>query len=278
MARILQLEQEQERLEPTTDEEQVGDLDQFEVTEKATSKDAEPQEEDQMPEKYQGKSVQEIVRMHQEAEKALGRQSSEVGDLRKVVDTYIQTQLSSTSNTASTTKADEDENEEDIDFFSDPDKAVNRAIANHPSIKEANARNEQYRKSNALETLTKKHPDMGDILQDEAFGEWIQGSKIRSNLFVLADKQYDYDAADELFSLWKDRKQLVQNTTDVEKKQRQKVVKSASTGSASGNADGASSKKIYRRADIINLMKTNPERYAALADEITKAYAEKRVK
>ena len=30
--------------------------------------------------------------MHQEAEKLLGRQSSEVGELRKVVDDYISTQ------------------------------------------------------------------------------------------------------------------------------------------------------------------------------------------
>ena len=54
-----------------------------------------PQEDD-IPEKYQGKSTAEIVRMHQEAEKLLGRQSSEVGELRSVVDNYIQTQLDTT--------------------------------------------------------------------------------------------------------------------------------------------------------------------------------------
>ena len=36
--------------------------------------------------------------------------------------------------------------------------------------------------------------------------------------------------------------------------------------------------KVYRRADIIKLMKTDPERYNALSDEILKAYAEGRVK
>jgi hypothetical protein len=51
-----------------------------------------PPEED-IPEKYRGKSTAEIVRMHQEAEKLLGRQSSEVGELRGVVDQYIKTQL-----------------------------------------------------------------------------------------------------------------------------------------------------------------------------------------
>ena len=42
--------------------------------------------EEDIPDKYRGKSIQDIVRMHQEAEKAIGRQSAEVGDLRGVVD------------------------------------------------------------------------------------------------------------------------------------------------------------------------------------------------
>ena len=38
----------------------------------------EPQEPD-IPDKYKGKTAEELVQMHQEAEKLLGRQSSEVG-------------------------------------------------------------------------------------------------------------------------------------------------------------------------------------------------------
>ena len=158
-----------------------------------------------VPEKYQGKSTAEIVRMHQEAEKLLGKQSSEVGELRKVVDDYIQTQLSTQETQA--TQADEE-----IDFFSDPDKAVERAINNHPKIKEAENISNQYRQSTAMNKLQTKHPDMQGILQDEKFAEWIKGSKIRQQLFVQADQQYDYDAADELFSLWKERQQVVTQT------------------------------------------------------------------
>ena len=53
--------------------------------------------EDDIPDKYKGKSTAEIVRMHQEAEKLLGKQSGEVGELRSVVDSYIQTQLDTTT-------------------------------------------------------------------------------------------------------------------------------------------------------------------------------------
>ncbi len=41
---------------------------------------------------------------------------------------------------------------------------------------------------------------------------------------------------------------------------------------------GESSKKVYRRADLIQLQLRDPDRYAALSDEIMQAYIEKRVR
>ena len=232
-----------------------------------------PQEEEEssLPEKYQGKSLEDIVQMHQEAEKLLGRQSSEVGELRKVVDNYIQTQLE--------TQAPQQpvEPEDDIDYFTDPKAAVERAISNHPKIKEAEQFAQENRKQTALANLQQRHPDMQDILKDPQFADWIQASKIRTKLFVDADQRYDHDAADELFSLWKERKQVAQQSLNVEQQARKQSVKSASTGNAKATAE-PSRKKIYRRADIIKLMNNDPDRYAALSDEIFKAYSEGRVK
>ena len=228
-----------------------------------------PEPQEDIPEKYQGKSTAEIVRMHQEAEKLLGRQSSEVGELRSVVDNYIQTQLDTTPATQ--------EPEEDIDFFSDPDKAVERAIKNHPSIKAAEAQTQQYKQQTAQSQLQQRHPDMQEILQDGKFVDWIKGSKIRTQLFAQADTQYDYEAADELFTIWKERQQTVAQTAVNEKASRKEAVKTASTGGAKGSGETAS-KKVYRRSDIIKLMQTDPDRYLALSPEIERAYAEKRVR
>jgi hypothetical protein len=230
-----------------------------------------PQEQSTVPEKYQGKSLEEVVQMHQEAEKLLGRQSGEVGELRKVVDDYISTQTP--------TQAPQQivEPEDDIDYFTDPQGAVNRAIENHPKIREAEQYTEQYKKQSSLATLQAKHPDMQKILGDPKFAEWIKASKIRTQLFVAADQQYDADAADELFSLWKERKVVAQQTANVEKQARKQTLKAASTGNARGSSQGTR-KKVYRRADIIKLMRTDPDRYTALADEIMAAYAEGRVK
>ena len=263
-AKLIDERPEEDNVDTTeldTQEEQFEQEPQYEVTQ---------QTEDDLPDKYRGKSAAELARMHQEAEKLLGRQSSEVGELRKVVDSYIQTQLSQQ-------QAPEQSQDDDYDYFTDPDKAINKAIENHPKIKEAEQYTQQYKKATALNQLQSKHPDMQQILQDNRFADWIQGSKIRTQLFVQADQQYDYEAADELLSLWKERQTTVKQTAQAEKAGRQAAVKTANTGNARGNPD-SQSRKIYRRADIIKLMKTDPDRYQSLSDEIMKAYQEGRVK
>ena len=231
-----------------------------------------PQPESELPEKYQGKSVEDLVQMHQELERFTGKQSTEVGDLRKVVDDYIssQTQLSQQA-------PEVQQQDEEVDFFVDPQTAVARAIDNHPKIKEAQAYTEQAKKQAALAQLQQQHPDMESVLQDPKFAEWIQGSKIRTQLFIRADQEYDYDAASELFSNWKERTQVVKQTAEVEKASRKNAIKSASTGNARGAGEGTR-KKVYRRADIIKLMQADPDRYMALQPEIMEAYADGRVK
>jgi len=266
MARILE-----ERTDVIEDQETQETPEEETTLEQEQEQEQETTEEQEVPQKYQGKSTAEIIRMHQEAEKLLGKQSSEVGELRKVVDDYIQTQLSEQAPQQS------EPEQEEIDFFSEPDKAVARAIDNHPKIKEAEKISNQYRQSTAMAELQRRHPDMNEILQNNKFVDWIKGSKIRQQLFVQADQQYDYEAADELFTLWKERQQVVSQTAATEKTERKKAVKAASTGNVRGSGE-QSAKKVYRRSDIIKLMKEDPERYMSLSNEIMAAYADGRVR
>ena len=252
-------------------EEELEATDQLDTQDTIEEPYEEEPQQPEVPEKYRGKSVEELVQMHQELEKFSGKQSTEVGELRKVVDDYIQTQLSQQA------PQKQQDDGDDVDFFVDPKTAVSRAIDNHPKIREAQAYTEQYKKQATLAQLQQQHPDMEQVLQDPKFAEWIKGSKVRTQLFVQADQQYDYDAANELFSLWKERAQAVQQTAQAEKLARKSAVKSATTGNARGTTEG-SRRKTYRRTDIIELMKKDPDRYMALQPEIMAAYAEGRVK
>ena len=140
-----------EREIETNENEEIGSVGE-------TQEVAQEEPQQDIPEKYQGKSMQDVVKMHQEAEKLLGKQSSEVGELRKVVDDFISAQL------AAQQAPEQQQEEDDTDFFTDPKQAVARAIENHPKIREAEQYTTQYKKQTALSALQSKHPDMQQIL------------------------------------------------------------------------------------------------------------------
>jgi len=259
-----------EVVEPT----EVETPDMFEAAEAP-----QPQESnDEIPEKYRGKTIKDLVKMHQEAEEVFQKHSAEVGETRKevkelqyVVDNYIQKEL--TNQAPQEQKTDENE---DVDFFVDPVKAVDSRINNHPKIKAAEEITEKYRKQAALNQLQTQHPDMDEILSDPKFEEWVKSSPIRSRLAVEADQMYNVEAANELFSLYKERATMVAQTAEAEKNQRSRALKTASTGGARGSNDGVR-RNTYRRSDIINMMINEPDKYKARSGEFLKAYEEGRV-
>ena len=254
--------------EPQQEDEELESQEQ--EPEQETPETEPPDEEDDIPEKYKGKSVKDIVRMHQEAERAIGKQGSEVGELRRIVDEFVRAQTVTKQQQAP-------EVEEEVDFFTDPDKAIAKAISKHPKVQQAEQMAAQMAQAKILQDLKSTHPDYGDIIKDASFVDWIGKSKVRQELFSRADRYYDFDAANELLSTWKERNQVVQQTKAVEKVERKQAVKAASTGATKGSGETAS-KKTYRRADIIELMRFNPDRYQELAPDIMQAYAEGRVK
>lgn len=236
---------------------------------------AEPTESTELDGKYQGKSAAELAEMHSNLEKLMGKQSQEVGELRKAFDDMVKTSITSQQTAAQS--APEPEVSE-IDFFTDPRAAVAKEIANHPTLKAAEQAALEMAKEKAITSLKSNHPKMAETLSDPKFQEWVAKSKIRTQLYQNADQQYDYEAANELLDLWGERRTVVEKTAAVEKQAQKAEVKKAATGSARSNPAGTSSKKVYRRADIRELMNSNPKRYEAMQDEIMQAYAEGRIK
>jgi hypothetical protein len=254
----------EEGLESIEETDEVVDVKSNDIVEETAQPEA-----DALPEKYKGKSAKEIAQMHMEAEKLIGRQGSEVGQLRRIVDTYIQAQAK--------TKEQQTEETGEVDFYSDPQKAVEKAIENHPKIKAVESYNLEVQRANALNQLKTSHPDFADVVADGSFQTWVHSSPVRSELFVRADKHLDYQAADELLTLYKQISNRSKETVEAEKKARSQSIKAATTTVKSGS-DEAPSKKIYRRSDIIELMQRNPDKYDAMQDEILKAYREGRVR
>lgn len=226
-------------------------------------------DENEVPEKYRGKTQRELVEMHQNAEAQMGRHSQEVGELRGVVDTFIRSQMEAQEQAKT--------EEEAPDFHLDPEAAVAYAVENHPDVKAAKAQGVDYQKATSQAQLQAKHPDMADILGDAKFAEWVKASPTRMRLYAEANHQFNFDSADELFSTYKERTRVVNDAAGAEAVARKDALKAASTGSAKASAAPAS-KKIFRRADIIKLMQSDRARYDAMQDEIMAAYKDKRVR
>ncbi len=227
-----------------------------------------------IPDKFSGKSVEDIVKSYQNLEQELGRKSQEIGELRQLSDSFLKAEIS--RNDGQTSLQSENSNgETESDFFEDPSKAVNSLIENHPKFQEFQARQSQDTSKGQLEQT---HPDYIDIVQDSNFQDWVKASKFRVDLFEQADK-YDYAAADELLTHWKERS-MIDKTAEVKEQQkatRKKNLKAGKTESRV-SSESTAGKKTYRRADLIRLKQNDPTRYADLADEIFNAYAEGRVK
>ena len=240
--------------------------------EEVVAEEATEETHDDLPDKYQGKTTAEIARMHQELEKRLGQQSQEVGELRRHFDEYVQTSINAQQS------APEAPVEEDVDFFADPARAMAQAIERHPTLQQAQAVAAEMAKSQALAKLKTNHPDMDEVLANSKFQDWVKASEIRTKMYQEADQQYDFAKANELLNLYKERATVVEQTKVVEKQAQKNEIKKASTGTARSNPEGGTSRKVYRRRDIIELMNTDPARYEALMPEIMKAYSEGRVK
>jgi hypothetical protein len=95
-------------------------------------------------------------------------------------------------------------------------------------------------------------------------------------LYAKADGEFDYDSANELLSTYKQLKGVkAKQTTDAGETQRKSNLKAASVDVG---GSGESGKRVYRRADLIRLKMTDPDRYEALSGEIMQAYQDGRVR
>lgn len=256
------------------DGEELATLDELATLGKEPESPEAKPAEPELPDKYRGKTAAEIAKMHMEAEKALGRQGAELGELRRLTDDVIKRSFVAQPSPASTSPTPE---EDELDIYADPKTAVNKLVENHPKIRQLEAEREFERRQASIQKLETTHPDFEEIVQNPEFHEWVGASKVRSMLFAKAHSDFDFDAADELFTTFK----AIKGTA----KAPETTSKPQSTGqtlprgrTASGDTGFESGRKIWSRAEIIRLHQTDRKRYEELQPEIMRAYAEKRVR
>ena len=230
-------------------------------------------QETNIPDKYKNKSVDELIKMHQEAEKVISRQGNEVAEVRSLADQLIKQQLPKQEISEPQSNIDE------VDFFADPVTTVNKVIEKHPLIQKVTQETIAARRIENKRALLDAHPDQAQIVAEQEFKDFIMASPIRQQLFVKADREFDFESANELLSTYKEIKKAKQQmNTDAATAVASANEKRLKDGKVDAGGTGASGKKIFNRAALMRLMATDRDKYDAMSDEILQAYREGRVR
>jgi len=231
---------------------------------------AQEQPDDDIPDKYRGKSAAEIIRMHQDAERLLGKQGNEVGELRKIVDDIL-------VKSAQPSQAPEPE----LDFFDNPKKAIEASVqaalnsdSRLKTLEQQAAEAEKVKKSAMLKAA---HPDYMEVVNSPDFIKWVTKSERRLKRFQESHTNFDTETASELLDDYKELASYRKQGETKTKASSVKAANAASTGSAKASGESRG-KPLLSRDALIELKRTNPEKYYANIEQIKQAYLEDRVR
>ncbi len=215
-----------------------------------------------LPEGYEGKTMAEVVEMHQAAISKLGKQGNEVGALRR--------ELQDIRDAMSSRQAEA----EAVDFWDDPERAIDQRLKKtlSPILEQLDS----YKVEAAKATLTREFPDWEATVGSEEFQNWVAEDESRLGQFREAHYEANAKAA---ISLLKTYNQVATS----ERKQegaREEAVKRDRNLRASVTEGGTARQtrgKRYSRSALIALQNSDRDRYNALLPEIEAAYKAGRV-
>ena len=277
-------------------EDGTGNLDKLrqDLTEAITATDNDRKEteaaekqlhsEDVIPEKYRGKSIEDVIKMHQNAERKIGQTGNELGQYKQLTD-----QLLDLKRREDLAKGGAEPEEEDdlpkitpSDILDDPDAAVARAV--EARLNRAERKKErQSAEEQAVrlqESFAARHPDAADIAEDPEFQQFVQKSPSRQMLAAAALNAGNLFAANVLLDEWKSGRSSEETHEGQSEPAIEKARKATTISSGSSHASDAPAGKVYSRLDLIKLKLHDPETYQSeqFQNEIMRAYAEGRVK
>jgi len=223
--------------------------------------------EKKTPDKFKGKSIEEVIDSYVSLEQHSGRMANELGELRRLVEAQVKHGQDKDADVGESPKSDPITFE---DFVTDPNQAVEKLVG--ARVKPLIDKLEQKEQLERKQSFESKHSSWESDLADPTFQQWVTKSKYRQNLFLKAN-QFDIDAADELWSEWAEKKEVLKSMADKEESQKKEelddAIRKVSTETSS---TGASSKKYVSKESLINLQVNDPEKYARLQDKIYQLY------
>lgn len=233
-----------------------------------------------IPEKFKGKSLEEVVKAYQELESLQGRTANEVGQLRaqhSTLDHLLRTKRENDLRANGDTRVQEKPITA-ADLLENPQQALNNYLENRESATTKDLRDRLAAQEAQLQQqqFLGRHPDWSQYMNDPEFIEWTKQTPYRMNLARQA-AQENLQAADAILSEFKAYKPLLSQAasqnTNLEAARKVGLERSATSGDGTKPAG-----KIIRRVDAQALRISDPDKYdsPAFQNELLKAIAEDR--
>ena len=252
------------------------------VDETPNPTEAQPQQ-DELPDKFKGKSPKEIVDAYRNLETELGRARNEIGTMRRLSDELLGIRTAGAQPTTPQPPARAKLTPDDI--LADPEASV---IAVAKEVSNVRADEQEIRLARLEYDLTlgrfeQKHPEYKDVMADPAFAAWVQKSPLRARL-ATATVNGDFASADELFTLYSEatagagtvQQQQAPDPTDQARKAS--LTRPGSSAAPASGSPSNAGKPIWSRQKLLDMRINNPEEFERLQPQILQAYAEKRVR
>lgn len=259
-------------------------LDLTKGPDKAEAAPDEPQVADEVPDKFKGKTLTDVIEMYRNSESELGRARNEIGQVRRLADELLGVNRAALAKQRDDNRALARKPITADSLLQDPESQV-VAVAKEVADERASAAEERLARMEYELTLSRfeqKHPKFRDTMQDQSFGSWVQQSSFRQRL-AMAASQGDFGAADELFSLYTEHSSARGSSQDASEVDTQAQARKAGLArpggsTAAGVTTTKSGKAIWSREKLLAMRLDNPELFDRLQPQILEAYAEGRVK
>ena len=249
------------------------------IEEKSKTTQKQPEESSkEIPAKYADKSLEDIITMHQNAEKALSRQGAELGEVRRLADQLIQADIGNRVNT----KQESSEAESfDLDSFDDPKKAaaaldslVERKVEQR--LQGVNQEVSELRGLTVEQRLNADHPNWRSVVTSQEYTDWVRSSPVRMRLAQEGDSG-NYASGHELLSMWEALNPSSSAESNVVEQDTAEALKNATLETGSSKRYVAK-KPMFRKIDLERLRTGDPDKYDMMRAEIREAFIEGRVK
>lgn len=172
--------------------------------------------------RFSGKSVDDVLESYAALESRLGKQSEEIGSLRRMQEQLVDLQLRQSSQPQVADTAEPVAPITSDDIYENPDEAIGRVVEKRTKSQLEPIQQElaQLRQERAKAELRSKFPTWEQDIRTEEFADWVTQSQFRTSMYNAANGG-DLGAATDLLSGWYDSQSSTQERQQQQQRERQ---------------------------------------------------------